>query len=303
LKKLVYSNQAFNQDIDNTNFSGQITVAYKAVKKINAFATYANSYKPVGLNLGGIPNGADGNPDLNLAVIKPEQVNHIEIGIKTTPTKNSTLNLTIYNTDIKEYQTLVQSAELGVNRGYLANAEKVRVRGAELDGDLKINTNFSFYGSLSYTDGKYISFTNAPLPIEETGLKDANGVSVYFKDISGGNLPGISKLAGSLGGKYSIDGNLLGKAGKFFIAADAYGRTKFSSSPSPSQYLNVEGYALLNGRIGFRTTDGVSITAWGRNILDKNYFEQLLPGAGNAGHYAAVLGDPGTFGVTIKYAF
>jgi iron complex outermembrane recepter protein len=303
LKKLVYTNQAFKADIDNTNFSGQVTVAYKVSKKINTFATYANSYKPVGLNLGGIPNGTDGNPDLTYAVIKPEQVNHLEIGIKTTPTKNSTLNLTIYNTEIKDYQTLVQSAELGVNRGYLANAEKVRVRGAELDGDVKINNNFSFYGSLSYTDGKYISFTNAPLPLEETGLKDANGVSVYFKDISGGDLPGISKFAGSFGGEYSLDGNLLGKAGKFFIAADAYGRTKFSSSPSPSQYLNVEGYALLNARLGFRAAEGVSLTLWGRNILQKDYFEQLLPGAGNSGQYAGVLGDPRTYGVTIKYGF
>ena len=38
------------------------------------------------------------------------------------------------------------------------------------------------------------------------------------------------------------------------------------------------------------------------NLLGKNYFEQLLPAAGNAGHYAAVLGDPRTYGVTLRYA-
>jgi len=303
LKKLVYSNQAFIAGTDNTNFSGQVTVAYKVGKKINAFATYANSYKPVGINLGGIPNGADGKPDLSLAKIKPEQVNHIEIGVKTTPTKNSTLNLTVYNTDIKDYQTLVQSPEIGVNRGYLANAEKVNVRGAELDGDIRINKNFSLYGSAVYTDGKYVTFTNAPLSLEETGSKDANGASYYSKDVSGGALPGISKWAGSIGAEYSTDGKLLGNSGRFFIASDAYARSTFSSSPTPSAYLNVKGYALLNARIGFRATAGVSLTLWGRNILDRNYFEQLLPGAGNAGHYAAVLGDPRTYGVTIKYGF
>jgi iron complex outermembrane receptor protein len=67
--------------------------------------------------------------------------------------------------------------------------------------------------------------------------------------------------------------------------------------------LNIDGYALLNARIGFRATKGTSVTVWGRNILDKDYFEQLLPGAGNAGHYAAVLGDPRTSGVTLKYGF
>ncbi|MEI8084917.1 MAG: TonB-dependent receptor [Paludibacter sp.] len=303
LKKSVYSDQAYNAEVDNTNYSGQVTVAYKVNKSINAFATYAKSYKPVGLNLGSLPTPATGTTLAELAVVKPEKVNHYEIGIKTTPTKNSTLNITVYNTNINDYQTLVQSPELGVNRGYLSNAEKVNVKGAELDGDIKINKHVSFYGSLAYTDGKYVTFTNAPLPLEETGLKDANAKSVYFKDISGGQLPGISKVAGSIGGEYATSGKLLGKSGQFYIASDVYYRSSFSSSPSPSAYLNVEGYELLNARLGFRATDGVSITLWGRNILNKNYFEQLLPGAGNSGQYAAVLGDPRTYGVTVKYGF
>jgi len=37
-------------------------------------------------------------------------------------------------------------------------------------------------------------------------------------------------------------------------------------------------------------------------VFNTNYFEQLLPGAGNSGQYAGVLGDPRTYGVTIKYA-
>jgi iron complex outermembrane receptor protein len=302
LKKTVYSDQSFNADKDNTNISGQLTVAYKISKNINAFATYANSYKPVGLNLGSLPTPASGSTLADLAVVKPERVNHYEIGVKTAPTSASTLNITVYNTDINDYQTLVQSPELGVNRGYLSNAEKVNVRGAELDGDIKVSKNLSFYGSISYTDGKYVSFTNAPLPLEETGLKDANGKSVYFKDISGSDLPGISKWAGSLGGEISTAGNLLGNTGKFFLASDVFFRTEFSSSPSPSKYLVVPGYGLLNARLGFRSSESTSIYLWARNLLNQNYFEQLLPGAGNSGQYAGVLGDPRTFGVTIKYA-
>jgi iron complex outermembrane receptor protein len=102
----VYSNQAFVADTSNTNYSGQLTIAYKLIKQVNLFATYAKSYKPVGVNLGGLVNDASGNPDLTTATIKPEQVNHIEIGVKTTPTKNSTLNITVYNTDIKDIKPL-----------------------------------------------------------------------------------------------------------------------------------------------------------------------------------------------------
>lgn len=300
LKNGVYTNQVFNTKIDDTNLSGQLTLAFKVNRRVNTFATYSTSFKPVGLNLGGLPT-ANGQPLLELAVIKPEAVSHFEFGIKTTPLPGSTLNFTIYNTDIKDFQTQVQTPELGVNRGYLSNAEQVRVRGAELELNFTVSKNFSFYGGAAYTEGQYVSFKNAPLALEETGLR-VDGVQVAFKDISGSNLPGISKWAGSLGGEISKSGKGFGKTGKFFLAADGYYRSSFSSSATPSKYLVVDGYALVNVRLGFRAVEGVSFFVWARNLLDQDYFEQLLPAAGNAGHYAGVLGDPRTYGVTLRYA-
>ena len=294
LKNALYTNQAFNFSVNENNFSGQVTLAYKPTKSVNTFATFANSYKPVGVNLGGLPT-ASGVTLIELARVKPEYVTHYEIGVKTKPSPQSILNITLYNTDIKDYQTQVQTAEVGVNRGYLANAEKVRVKGVEVEGSLRASSHFAFNGALSYTDGKYVSFKNAPVPLEETGGASA------FKDVSGGDLPGISKWSGSLGGEYNTSGNFLDLKGNYFIALDSYARSTFSSSASPSQYLNIEGYALLNARVGFRAANGLSVLIWGRNVLNKDYFEQLLPAAGNAGHYSAVLGDPSTYGITLKY--
>lgn len=299
LKTSVYTDQAFKAQIDDTNISGQLTLSYKASSKLNSFATFSTGFKPVGLNLGGLP-AKDGQPLTDLAVIKPESVQHAELGLKSSPSRNSTLNLVIYNTEIEDYQTQVQSPELGVNRGYLANAEKVRVRGVELDGNIKTK-HLSLFASLAYTEGKYVKFTNAPLPLEETGLR-VEGVQVAFKDISGGDLPGVSKWAGSAGGEWLTKAQFLGQKTDFFLGLDAYYRSEFSSSPSPSKYLVVDGYVLLNARLGFRATKGISLFVWSRNLLDKDYFEQLLPGAGNIGHYAGVLGDPRTYGITLRYA-
>lgn len=296
LKNGIYTNQAFQFNVEENNLSGQLTLAYKFNKSINTFVTYSTSYKPVGVNLGGLPT-ANGAILIDLAKVKPEYVTHFEVGVKTRPTAQSTFNVTIYNTDIKDYQTQVQTAEIGVNRGYLANAEKVRVQGVEVEGNIKIGNHLSLNGAVSYTDGKYVSFVNAPVPLEETGGESA------FKDVSGGFLPGISKWAGSIGGEYTTGGKFMSLKGNYFVALDAYYRSSFSSSASPSQFLNIDGYALLNGRVGFRASNGISILVWGRNLLNKDYFEQLLPAAGNAGQYAAVLGDPGTYGTTIRYTF
>ena len=294
LKKSVYSDQAFQAQVDTTNLSGQLTVSYKATNHLNTYATFSTNFKPVGLNLGGLPT-VNGKVMTELAVIKPEEVKHWELGIKTTPTTNSTLNLTLYNTRIKNYQTLVQAADLAVNRGYLANAEEVRVRGAELDGNARFGEYLSFYGAVAYTDGIYVSFTNAPPPLEETG-------GPTYKDISGGELPGISKWAASFGGEMTTPGRLLNLPGKYFLAFDSSWRSAFSSSASPSKYLNIDAYGLLNGRLGFQN-HGFTIYLWGRNLLDTNYFELLLPAGGNAGHYAGMLGDPRTLGITLRYSF
>jgi len=297
IKNGVYSSQAYVTDADERNFTYSITAAYRPNAKINAFATYSTSFKPVGVNVAGLPSPEAGKTILDYAVIKPENTKHYELGVKTTPLANLTLNVTFHNSDIENYQTNVQSADLTVNRGYIANAEEVNVRGAELDASYRVNQFFSFYGAAAYTEAKYVRFTNAPLPLEETGLLPP------FKDISGGKLPGVSKWAGSFGGEFATDVKFINKETKFFIALDGAYRSSFSSSPSPSAFLNIDGYTILNARTGFKAAHGISAFIWSRNLLDKNYFEQLLPAGGNAGHYAGVLGDQRTLGVTLRYAF
>lgn len=299
LKNSVYSNQSYVADADENNLTYNLTLAYQANKRIKIYGTYSTSFKPVGVNVAGLPT-INGEPATDLAVIKPEDVKHLELGVKTSPSANSIVNLTFYNTNINDYQTNVQSPELGVNRGYIANAEEVNVKGVELDANFKVNNRFIFYGAVAYTNGKYVKFTNAPLPLEETGTT-VDGVQVAFKDISDGELPGISKWASSLGGEFATPSKLFQQQGNFFLAFDTYFRSGFSSSPSPSAFLNIDGYALLNARTGFRTSAGISISVWARNILNKDYYEQLLPAGGNAGHFAGVLGDPGTYGITMRY--
>ncbi|TKC01484.1 TonB-dependent receptor [Pedobacter cryotolerans] len=305
LKSAVYSNQQFITSTDNNNLSGNITLSYRPNNNLNAYGTFSTAYKPVGVNVGGLPTIANGQADLSLAVVKPEFVKHYELGIKTKPAKGAILNVTAFNTDIKDYQTNVQSPQLGVNRGYLANAEKVNVKGLEIDGTYQLKRFLTLNAAVAYLGGKYVKFTNAPLPLEETGNTEIiNGVAtqVAFKDASGGRLPGISKWNISGGTELSTSGNLATKVGRYFVAADASYRSGYSSNPTPSSILNVDAYALLNARAGFRS-EKFSIFVWSRNLTGTDYFEQLQAAAGNSGLYAGVLGDPRTYGATLRFTF
>jgi iron complex outermembrane receptor protein len=282
-----YSNQTAVRDEDDTNFSGQLTLAYQANDAINYYATYATTFKTIGVNLGGGP----------AIEIPPEDVEHFEIGLKSSPLPGVTANLTAYNTEVKDYQTQVLVPNNP--RPLISSADKVRVRGVEFDGNAALGDSASVYTSVAYTDGEYVSFPNAPIPLELTGQ------AVPLVDASGGRLPGLSKWAASLGGEYRIPVTFLGAQGELFTAADLSWRDDFSSSATPSQFLNVDAYTIANLRLGFRADNGWSTQLWVRNAFDEEYFEllQAAPGGQGAGHYGAQLGDPRTYGITLRYGF
>lgn len=288
--------QTYAADIDDTNVSGQITLAYAPFEKLDTYATYSRSFKTVGLNTAGLPTDANGDPVLSLATVKPEDVSHYEVGIKARPFRRVNASLSLFNTDVQDFQAQVNNNAAGVARGYLANAKKVRVRGVEFDSNGRFGQHLSAYASAAYTDGKYRSFTDAPAPLEGVGGPAA-------VDISGQRLPGISKFSTSFGGELFAPGKLLGRDGDFFTGVDVSYRSGFSSSATPSEYLNVEGYELVNGRIGFRSSNGWDLFFWSRNLLDKHYYELLSPGFGGSGLYVGQPGDPRTFGVTFRGEF
>ncbi len=296
LQRSVLAPQAYEADNDDTNVSWNLTLAWQPTETLNLYATYATAFKSIGLNLSGVPNDANGQPSLDAATIKPEDVRHIELGLKSSPLPGLTANVALFETVIEDYQANVVNAQVGVLRGYLANAEKVRVRGAEFDARARVSDNFTAYGALAYTDGKYVSFPDAPPPIELTG-----GPQVF--DVSGTRLPGLSEWAGSLGAEATLPSSFLGTQGEFFLAGDASYRSEFSSSASYSPYLVVDGYSLLNARMGFRAGEDWDLFLWARNIADEDYFEFLSTASGGTGLIVGYPGDPRTWGITFRASF
>jgi len=171
----------------------------------------------------------------------------------------------------------------------------VRVRGLEIDGSAAVHRRLSTYVNVAITDGRYISFPNAPPPLEETG-------GPQFKDISGSLLPGISKTAVSVVAVSLKKKSVFKRAGEFFGAFDTSYRSQFSSSPAESRYMFVDGYTLLNARVGFRAAEGWTLSIWSRNLLDTHYYDLLTAQPGNTGMIVGQPGDPRTFGVTLRFA-
>ncbi|PZO92253.1 MAG: TonB-dependent receptor [Sphingomonas sanxanigenens] len=310
----VQASQFFQVPYSAWNVSYDINLAYEVTRDINVYATYARSFKTGGVNLNGVPSQANGQPQLDVAVIKPERVNNFEVGFKSQFwDRRATLNIAGFWTEIRNFQASVISNVSGSNvlRGYLANADKVRVRGVEADFSIRPSERFTAYASGAFTDHEFVKFTNAPCPPELAGggagappgppaTPGAN--SPANCDISGQWLPGISKWAFSWGGEYNLPATILGREGQVYAGYDASFRSKFSSNASRSIYTDIDGYSLHNFRAGFRT-DKFDIFAWVRNAFDEHYFESLAVTPGNTGLISAQMPDPRTWGGTIKFTF
>ena len=312
-QRSILAPQSYQPRFSDWNFSYDLTLSWDVADDVLAYATYARAFKSGGINLSGLPLDAASQPILSAATVDPETVDHFEIGLKTQWfDRRLTLNLTAFQTEIRDYQATVTNGQLGVLRGYLANADKVRVRGLELELAARPADGLSLYFNGAHTDGRYVRFVDAPCPPELSGGGSGpvpsppgtpGGVSPANCDISGQWLPGISRWSASYGVELAEPLTLLGLPGELYAGYDGSARTGFSSNPSRSAYTDVAGYSLSNLRFGFRADNGWELAAWVRNLFDRDYFEVLATQSGSTGLVVGQPGDPRTYGVTVRARF
>lgn len=312
----VLAPQSYRPEFDDWNLSGDLTLSYDFADDVLGYATYARGFKSGGINLSGLPLDAANDPILSASTVAPEKVNHYELGLKSQfLNRRATVNLAAFWTEIGNYQATVTNGQLGVLRGYLANADKVRVRGVEIDAALRPTSRLNFYANAAYTDAEYVRFTDAPCPPELSGGSAATatnpaapagipgGPSPANCDVSGQWLPGVSKWALSYGTEYNLPARLLGSDGQAYAGIDGSYRSEFSSNPSRSIATDVKGYALVNVRLGYRVPERWNAFAWVRNAFDADYYELLATQSGSTGLVVGQPGDPRTYGVTLSRNF
>lgn len=316
----VLAPQNYTPSFTNWNLSGDLTIAYAFNPNVHYYATYARSYKSGGINLSGLPLDGQNNPILATQTVRPEKVNHFELGLKTQfADRRATVNIAGFWTEIGDYQATVNNLQVNVLRGYLANAGRVRTRGVEIDSAFRPTQRFNLYANGAFTDARYTRFTNAPCPPELSGgtaLPVVNGQivgtpaaagtpgnSLPYCNISGQWLPGVSRWAFSYGAEYDLPATVAGTEGQFYLGYDGSYRSKFSSNPSRSAYTDINGYSLSNVRAGFKAPGSWNAFVWVRNLFDHDYYELLATQSGSTGLVVGQPGDPRTYGFTISKSF
>lgn len=248
------------------------------------YASYSRGYKSAGINLVRQSRG------INIFV-EPEKVDSYEIGLKTQFfDRRVQFNTALFWAIDQNYQANLYDVSNRIS--YLGNAGKVRSRGVEVDLRANVAKGLNINASGSFTDAAYLKYTNAICPFLLSYQTSC--------DISGQRLSGTSKWVGSIQARYDapISDSLVG-----YASADASYRSKFFSSVNDDPFNEIKGYALVGAQLGLRSANGPwDVSVWARNLFDKDYLTTSTVNS-TWGITQVAVGEPRTFGITLKNRF
>ena len=274
-------NDALAQTIDFAdekswnNVSGRASASYKVIEGMLAYASVAR-----GFNSGNY-NGGAFLLQSEATLVNPETLTSYEMGLKTEIGKNFRLNVGTFYYDFKNQQVFVLAAGPGGTPfQQLSNAAASSLAGAEAELAWKPLTGLLAQIGAGYTYSRFDNF-DSPIGGNLTGNTLPSAPKTNLNSLVRYELPvWAGTLALQLDGKYQS---------KQFFSVD--------NDP----LLTQAAYTLLNARISYATlADRLTISAWGRNIGNKNYLTAAYD-LSSYGFDQYVVGDPRTFGVTVRY--
>ncbi len=110
----------------------------------------------------------------------------------------------------------------------------------------------------------------------------------------------MSPWAAGVGGEVHAPAAWFGIPGEAFFGTDVSYRSNYNSDASVSQYTEIDGYALVSLRLGYRADNGWEGFFWVKNALDEDYLQFVSIQAGNSGLVVGNPGDPRTLGFTLR---
>jgi iron complex outermembrane receptor protein len=270
----------------HNNISGLVNLSWQATPDVLAYANYARGYKSGGLNLTQLPAGVS-------PVVAPESIDSVEVGLKTKLfDRRLVLNADVFWQQDKKYQANILDPIL--LKMYLANVPKVRVQGAEVDIQAQPVEHLSLYASATYNDAIYDKYPSAPCGVEHANLAACN--------LNGADLAGTPRWAIAAGGEVSDPVTFGAREAEVYLGADYTYRSSIYSAATDSIYSRLPKLSLVNARAGVRS-DRWDAYVWAKNLLNKDYFTTNGGGSGNTGAIYAALGDPRTYGVTLRLKY
>jgi iron complex outermembrane receptor protein len=306
---------AVDETVKDENFSWRLGAKYEFSNSAMVFATASRGYKGPAVS----DQGARVDPLTGLAsdpIVQPEIPMSYELGAKATLFDGRLFAaVTLFHTKIKNFQTQIFAPAVGVlPAGFIqGNAPFIKTRGIELSLLGRPFEGFTMNVGAIYNNADYSSdFLVACAPQQITGTGDCSAARTTP---AVGQVSRTPKFRLLLNGEYAteVSSGLTG-----FVQSDMQYQTKIFTGSVPDPIQRLGSTIFVNGRIGFRESDGAwSASIFARNLLGKRYniYQPdflALPGNGRLGvtpgslpAYLTLRGtdQKTTYGLSVDFRF
>ncbi|HEY6644140.1 TonB-dependent receptor [Povalibacter sp.] len=265
----------FRADESWGDVSGRVSLSYSFTDDVLGYITVSRGFNSGNYNGGALSNQAEAT------LVDPETLRSYEVGLKSEIGGQLRLNLSAFYYDFTDQQVFVlASGDAGVPVQQLSNAAASTLYGLEMEATWHPLDDLVIQLGAGYTHSEFDEF-NTPLG----------------EDLSGRRLPSAPETNINAMATYTIRSAL----GTWAFEVDGKYQSKQYFSVNNDPILSQGAYALANAHVSWTSPSAhTSVTAWVRNLADKDY----LVGAYDLASFGWdqwVVGEPRTYGVTFEY--
>lgn len=296
-----------------TQFQPKVTLSWAAADTVNVYASYGIGFRSGGFNNVGTADilnfwfnagyGGPGeavNAQLQISDEYDKEVSSsFELGVKASlMDRRLRLNASVFRTDVEDNQFFEFFAgPFGLLRT-VTTIDELYIQGFEADATLAVTDGFSIFGGFGYLDSEIEENKNRPLsegnPVPQAPEITANLGAQLVMSLGGG-----MDLVARADYQYvdetwfhTLQGEQTPTIWNAFFAPG------FNSDFSKSSR---DAYGTLDLRVGIEAANW-TITAWGRNVTDEQYLQEIIPApefGGTFNHPSALR----SYGVDASYRF
>ena len=271
-----------------TETTPRVILSYRLTNEVMAYGGWSKGYSSGGFN-----------QDVRMRSYEPEVSKNWEAGIKSTWfDRRLVANLTAFHNTYENQQITVGRLVEGQPTADLINAQEATLYGFEGEFTLLLD-NWLLTANFGVVDGEYDEFT------VQDNLVDANFQPISVtRDLSDTEMIRGAPYTYGLSASYTAQ---LAGGGHVVPQLGWYQRGRTYNTLETYRTSRQGAYGLLDGRVTWSLADGkTTLSLWGTNLLDKEYFPTAIDLAGDGlgtGTVTKYWAAPRRYGLELRYDF
>jgi iron complex outermembrane receptor protein len=301
------STQAETSEAREPGGAWNIRFSFHPVEDVTIYTQYARGWKGPHINGLVLSPATTSSGEALTTPVDPERVDSVEMGLKSVLFAGRLkLNGAIFYYDYNDIQVFrLRNTAGGVPVNQLINAEDADILGVEFDVDLlpfeglgpPILDRFNVYASFAWLDSKYTDFVNTIKsspggvpPVTVTSTIDFSGAQMV-------NSPEFSFVG-------YVQWPLPTPYGVVVPRFDWSFKDDIFFSPENSDLVGQSALWLMNARLMYKApSENIEVSFWVENLTDQRYTLDVFNLARFRQSILYAIGDPRTYGVTLKVQF